>query len=59
MQEQHRTREQALLAGILKKNPAFGTKGYLERIHAPNAPGPGPAQRPSTSKRPTDRQGAR
>jgi hypothetical protein len=59
MQEQHPTREQALLASILKKNPGFGTKGYLERIHAPNHPGPGFQKRPATNKRPTGRQGAR
>lgn len=49
-----------LLAEVLRRDPGFGTKAYLEgyaqrpkltaeqflaKIHTPNAPGPGGAQR--------------
>jgi len=40
-------RERALLATILKNNPAFGTKGdLLAKVHTPTHPGPGGQQRP-------------
>jgi hypothetical protein len=43
--ESSQTRD--LLASILARDPEFGTAAaILARIHAPNAPGPGPEQRP-------------
>ena len=49
--------ERALLAAILDRNPGFGSYGYvLERIHSPNAAGPGPMQRPQNERRPAQRR---
>ena len=55
-----RTTGENLAARILRSNPSFGSVGYLAtnprgisarellaRMHSPNAPGPGPAQRAS------------
>jgi hypothetical protein len=44
---QQSSQERDLLALILARDPEYGTAGsILARIHAPNAPGPGPEQRP-------------